>query len=121
MFSYFERSQGVDTLCVLPRRKTPIEGKTSVRLTYDADSFLSRLWLKDGKPLVSGDRFSFFDGNRVLSISPVDRTDTGTVLCNVSNDFSFDTAKCQLQVYCKNFNLALLCHYMFLNMYKVKE
>uniref|UniRef100_A0A8D3A8N8 Ig-like domain-containing protein n=1 Tax=Scophthalmus maximus TaxID=52904 RepID=A0A8D3A8N8_SCOMX len=71
-----------------------IEGKTSVELTCDAGgSVSSRMWMKDGKALVSGDRFSFHDGNRVLSISPVDRRDTGEFFCNVSNDFSFETAK----------------------------
>uniref|UniRef100_A0A8D3E594 Ig-like domain-containing protein n=1 Tax=Scophthalmus maximus TaxID=52904 RepID=A0A8D3E594_SCOMX len=65
-----------------------IEGKTSVELTCDAGgSVSSRMWMKDGKALVSGDRFSFHDGNRVLSISPVDRRDTGEFFCNVSNDF----------------------------------
>ncbi|XP_042279575.1 carcinoembryonic antigen-related cell adhesion molecule 20-like [Thunnus albacares] len=77
-----------------------IEGKSSVNLTCDADGFVAtRVWMKDGIPLVSGDRFSFYDGNRVLSISPVNRTDTGEFLCNVSNDFSFDTAKCRLKVF----------------------
>uniref|UniRef100_A0A3B4T3V0 Ig-like domain-containing protein n=1 Tax=Seriola dumerili TaxID=41447 RepID=A0A3B4T3V0_SERDU len=62
-----------------------IEGKTSVKLTCDADGSPStRVWMKDGIPLVSGDRFSFHDGNRVLSINPVNRTDTGEFLCNVT-------------------------------------
>ncbi|XP_036931291.1 carcinoembryonic antigen-related cell adhesion molecule 1-like isoform X5 [Acanthopagrus latus] len=77
-----------------------IEGKTSVNLTCDASGVVvTRVWMKDGQPLASGQRFSFHDGNRVLSISPVDRKDTGEYLCNVSNDFSFDTAKCNLKVY----------------------
>lgn len=83
-----------------------IEGKTSVNLTCDADGLVSnRVWMKDGRPLVSGERFSFYDSNRVLSISPVDRRDTGEILCNVSNDFSFDTANCRLKVYCEYFQL----------------
>ncbi|KAM9852076.1 cell adhesion molecule CEACAM5-like [Aulostomus maculatus] len=75
-----------------------IEGKTSVNLTCDGMA-LNRVWMKDGKPLVPGGRFSFHDGNRVLSINPVNRTDTGEFLCNVSNDVSFDTAKCNLRVF----------------------
>lgn len=79
-----------------------IEGKTVVNLSCNADGFVpTRAWMKDGKPLVSGDRFSFYDGNRVLSVSPVDRKDTGEFLCNVSNYISFKTAKCRLDVYCK--------------------
>lgn len=92
-----------------------IEGKTSVNLTCDASGVVvTRVWMKDGQPLASGQRFSFHDGNRVLSISPVDRKDTGEYLCNVSNDFSFDTAKCNLKVYCKYLQL---CHSMCINVY----
>ncbi|XP_070691185.1 cell adhesion molecule CEACAM2-like [Pempheris klunzingeri] len=77
-----------------------IEGKTSVNLTCNAHGFVStRVWMKDGKPLVPGNGYSFHDGNRVLSISPVSRMDTGEFLCNVSNDVSFDTTKCALTVY----------------------
>ncbi|KAF0045563.1 hypothetical protein F2P81_002092 [Scophthalmus maximus] len=104
-----EQIQGTVKLEVLTKVSKPslacptghlIEGKTSVELTCDAGgSVSSRMWMKDGKALVSGDRFSFHDGNRVLSISPVDRRDTGEFFCNVSNDFSFETAKCSLMVY----------------------
>uniref|UniRef100_A0A8D3DB20 Ig-like domain-containing protein n=1 Tax=Scophthalmus maximus TaxID=52904 RepID=A0A8D3DB20_SCOMX len=96
-----EQIQGTVKLEVLTKVSKPslacptghlIEGKTSVELTCDAGgSVSSRMWMKDGKALVSGDRFSFHDGNRVLSISPVDRRDTGEFFCNVSNDFSFET------------------------------
>ncbi|XP_045900472.1 carcinoembryonic antigen-related cell adhesion molecule 1-like [Micropterus dolomieu] len=104
-----EQIQGTVKLEVLTKVSRPtmacptenvIEGKTSVNLTCDADGLVSnRVWMKDGQPLVSGERFSFYDSNRVLSISPVDRRDTGEILCNVSNDFSFDTANCRLKVY----------------------
>ncbi|XP_049902008.1 carcinoembryonic antigen-related cell adhesion molecule 2-like [Epinephelus moara] len=76
-----------------------VEGITSLNLTCNSDSFTSRVWMKDGQPLVAGGRLSFHDGNRVLSISPVNRIDTGEFLCNVSNDISFDTARCRLLVY----------------------
>ncbi|XP_078027339.1 hemicentin-1-like [Epinephelus lanceolatus] len=76
-----------------------VEGITSLNLTCNSDGFTSRVWMKDGQPLVAGGRFSFHDGNRVLSISPVNRIDTGEFLCNVSNDISFDTARCRLLVY----------------------
>ncbi|KAF7659234.1 hypothetical protein LDENG_00000680 [Lucifuga dentata] len=77
-----------------------IEGRTTINLTCSADnSVSSRMWTKDGKHLVSGDRFKFYDGGRVLSIMPVNRIDTGEFLCNVSNLISFETAKCSLTVY----------------------
>ncbi|XP_068425845.1 hemicentin-1-like [Clinocottus analis] len=76
-----------------------IEGKTSLNLTCNANGFMTHVWLKDGKPVVPGDGLSFHDGNRVLSFSPLNRRHTGEFLCNVSNDFSFDTVKCRLKVY----------------------
>ncbi|XP_074509271.1 cell adhesion molecule CEACAM1-like [Sebastes fasciatus] len=76
-----------------------IENKTSLNLTCNADGLVSRVWMKQGQPLVAGGRYSFHDGNRVLSINPLNRTDTGEFLCNVSNDLSFDTPKCSLKVY----------------------
>ncbi|XP_062256018.1 carcinoembryonic antigen-related cell adhesion molecule 1-like [Platichthys flesus] len=76
-----------------------IEGKTSVKLACDANGLVSREWMKDGKPVAPGGRFSFHEGNRVLSISPVDRMDTGGFLCNVSNDISFETTNCSLKVF----------------------
>ncbi|KAK2844798.1 hypothetical protein Q5P01_011457 [Channa striata] len=103
-----EQIQGTTKLEVMTKVSRPtmacptenlIEGKTSVNLYCDVDGFMpARAWMKDGKPLVSDDRFSFYDGNRVLSISPVDRSDTGEFLCNVSSDFNFETAKCSFEV-----------------------
>ncbi|KAK2910044.1 hypothetical protein Q8A73_007759 [Channa argus] len=104
-----EQIQGTAKLEVIPKVSRPtiacpteglIEGKSSVNLSCDVDGFVpTRVWMKDGKPLVSDDRFSFHDGNRVLHISPVHRRDTGEFLCNVSNVFNFETAKCSLEVY----------------------
>ncbi|XP_034029537.1 carcinoembryonic antigen-related cell adhesion molecule 2 [Thalassophryne amazonica] len=74
-----------------------IEG-SSVNITCDAEHSSAQVWMKDGKPLDSGDRFTLYDGNRVLSISPVDRTDTGQFVCNASNIFSFETASCKFNV-----------------------
>uniref|UniRef100_H2SHA3 Ig-like domain-containing protein n=1 Tax=Takifugu rubripes TaxID=31033 RepID=H2SHA3_TAKRU len=68
-----QQLQGSATLKVLTLVSKPsvscpdpvlIEGQ-SVKLTCDADSFVSRVWTKDGKAVVSGDRFSFHDGNRL--------------------------------------------------------
>ncbi|XP_068179782.1 hemicentin-1-like [Antennarius striatus] len=57
-----------------------IEGKTSVKLICNADGAIStRVWMKNGQPLVPGGRFTFYEGNRVLSISPVHRNDTGEI------------------------------------------
>ncbi|XP_071382214.1 cell adhesion molecule CEACAM6-like [Centroberyx affinis] len=101
---------GTTKLEVHPKVPTPtiacptttnlIEGKDSVSLTCDADGFISaRVWMKDSQPLVAGDRYSFYEDGRVLSISPVNRTDSTEFLCRVSNPASSETAKCSLTVY----------------------
>lgn len=103
-----EQIQGTAQLEVVTEMSKPtmacpsgnlIEGKTSVKLTCDADGFVTREWMKDGRPVAPGGRFSFHEGNRVLSISPVNRTDTGEFHCKVSNNISFETANCSLKVF----------------------
>ncbi|XP_077383876.1 cell adhesion molecule CEACAM20-like [Festucalex cinctus] len=77
-----------------------IEGQSSLNLTCDAEgTVINRVWMRKGKPLRPGGRFVFYDDGRVLSISPMDRQDTGVFLCNVSNTISFATAKCKLKVF----------------------
>ncbi|XP_051921231.1 carcinoembryonic antigen-related cell adhesion molecule 20-like [Hippocampus zosterae] len=77
-----------------------LEGQSSLNLTCDAVGMVTnRAWKIKGKPLLPGGRFVFYDGGRVLSVSPVHRQDTGIFLCNVSNAVSFATAKCKLKVF----------------------
>ncbi|XP_072316859.1 cell adhesion molecule CEACAM1-like [Eucyclogobius newberryi] len=78
-----------------------VEG-LSLNLSCEAEgSVEDRVWTKDGHALVPGDKFSFSEGNKVLSISPVDRGDTGQFQYNASNEVSSATATCELTVYCK--------------------
>ncbi|KAM4600458.1 cell adhesion molecule CEACAM6-like [Polymixia lowei] len=75
------------------------EDKTSANLTCNVNDTISdREWLKDGQQLVSGGRITFFEDNRVLSISSVDRTDNAEFVCIVTNPVSYEMAKCSLTV-----------------------
>ncbi|KAJ0000043.1 hypothetical protein NQD34_011885 [Periophthalmus magnuspinnatus] len=77
-----------------------VEGLSSLNLTCEAEgSVEDRAWLKDGQPLLPGDKFSFSEGNRMLTISLVDRGDTGQFQCNASNEVSSAVATCGLTVY----------------------
>ncbi|XP_029928951.1 carcinoembryonic antigen-related cell adhesion molecule 1-like [Myripristis murdjan] len=99
--------QGSTKLKVYPKVSTPtmncpadrlIEDRSSVNLTCDAEGVFTREWVKDGQPVLSGDRFTISEGGRVLTIKPIKREDTGLFMCNISNAVSFETAKCSLTV-----------------------
>ncbi|XP_071382192.1 cell adhesion molecule CEACAM16-like [Centroberyx affinis] len=76
-----------------------IEGQSSTNLTCDATGSIStREWMKDGQPLQPSDRVTFFENNRMVSISPVNISDNGQYLCQLSNPFSFAEASYGLAV-----------------------
>ncbi|CAB1333941.1 unnamed protein product [Coregonus sp. 'balchen'] len=63
-------------------------------LTCDASgSIISREWMEDGQLLSAGGNMIISEDNRVLSINPVKRTDSGQYLCRVSNPISTADAK----------------------------
>ncbi|XP_076135970.1 cell adhesion molecule CEACAM6-like [Alosa pseudoharengus] len=68
---------------------TLIAGSSSVNLTCDAQgTFITREWTKDGTPLSPSNRITFYEDNRTLSISPVEKEDSGQYTCTVSNPVS---------------------------------
>uniref|UniRef100_A0A668AE98 Ig-like domain-containing protein n=1 Tax=Myripristis murdjan TaxID=586833 RepID=A0A668AE98_9TELE len=96
--------QGSTKLKVYPKVSTPtmncpadrlIEDRSSVNLTCDAEGVFTREWVKDGQPVLSGDRFTISEGGRVLTIKPIKREDTGLgeYSCTVSNPASSAEAK----------------------------
>uniref|UniRef100_A0A667ZJZ6 Ig-like domain-containing protein n=1 Tax=Myripristis murdjan TaxID=586833 RepID=A0A667ZJZ6_9TELE len=77
---------------------TPVEGKP-VNLTCDAAGpFFTREWRKDGSPVSPGSNIILHDNNRVLSFSPLKRTDSGEYSCTVSNPASSAEAKYKMTV-----------------------
>ncbi|XP_029927996.1 carcinoembryonic antigen-related cell adhesion molecule 5-like [Myripristis murdjan] len=77
---------------------TPVEGKP-VNLTCDAaGSVLTREWRKDGSPVSPGSNIILHDNNRVLSFSPLKRTDSGEYSCTASNPVSSAEAKYKMTV-----------------------
>lgn len=77
-----------------------VEGQPSLNLSCEAKgSVETRVWMKDGQILLPSDKYSFSEGNRVMSISSVHRADTGQFQCNASNEVSSATATCALTVY----------------------
>uniref|UniRef100_A0A4W5LD90 Ig-like domain-containing protein n=1 Tax=Hucho hucho TaxID=62062 RepID=A0A4W5LD90_9TELE len=70
------------TITITPN--PPIIEGGSVTLTCDAAGFnITREWMKDGRPVSSGDNIILSEDKRVLSIKK--RTDSGEYLCRISN------------------------------------
>nr|XP_046254292.1 hemicentin-1-like isoform X8 [Scatophagus argus] len=93
--SVLERISGVS---LTSTTNLPIEGK-SVNLTCEAaGTVFNRRWKKDGSDLILADNMMLYDENRGLFIDPLQRTDSGTYSCNVSNPVSAEEATFTMHV-----------------------
>nr|XP_021328631.1 carcinoembryonic antigen-related cell adhesion molecule 5-like isoform X2 [Danio rerio] len=71
-----------------------IEGESSANFTSKGNGNVTSVqWMKDNSPLSSSSRIIFSSDNRSVSISPVQRSDTGEYQCTYSNPVSSETAK----------------------------
>uniref|UniRef100_A0A8C1E2W2 Ig-like domain-containing protein n=1 Tax=Cyprinus carpio carpio TaxID=630221 RepID=A0A8C1E2W2_CYPCA len=74
-----------------------IEGESSVNISSEGTgSILSVQWMKDNSPLSPSNSIIFSSDNRSVSISPVQRSDSGEYQCTYRNPVSSQTAKLSL-------------------------
>uniref|UniRef100_A0A8C1UFC5 Ig-like domain-containing protein n=1 Tax=Cyprinus carpio TaxID=7962 RepID=A0A8C1UFC5_CYPCA len=74
-----------------------IEGESSVNISSEGTgSILYVQWMKDNSPLSPSNRIIFSSDNRSVSISPVQRSDSGEYQCTYRNPVSSETAKLKL-------------------------
>ncbi|XP_073781987.1 hemicentin-1 isoform X2 [Danio rerio] len=74
-----------------------IERESSANITSKGSGTITSVqWMKDNSPLSSSSRIIFSSDNRSVSISPVERSDTGEYQCTYSNPVSSETAKLTL-------------------------
>ncbi|XP_061674993.1 HEPACAM family member 2-like [Syngnathoides biaculeatus] len=79
-----------------------IEDQNSATITCEAaGSVSSRVWTKDGHPLLPGPTVSFSPDNTIVSIRPVRSFDHGIYHCRVSNPVSAETVAFNLTVNCE--------------------
>uniref|UniRef100_A0A8C2IW22 Ig-like domain-containing protein n=1 Tax=Cyprinus carpio TaxID=7962 RepID=A0A8C2IW22_CYPCA len=79
-----------------------IEGESSVNISSEGTgSILSVQWMKDNSPLSPSNSIIFSSDNRSVSISPVQRSDSGEYQCTYRNPVSSETAKLNLIINCE--------------------
>ncbi|KAJ8289840.1 hypothetical protein GJAV_G00005930 [Gymnothorax javanicus] len=79
--------------------KVLIAGSSSANLRCEAvGTLISRVWLKDEKPLFPGIRITFSSDNNTVSINPVQSTDNGQYQCRLINPVSMVTVSYNLTV-----------------------
>ncbi|XP_058602946.1 carcinoembryonic antigen-related cell adhesion molecule 20-like isoform X2 [Onychostoma macrolepis] len=74
-----------------------IEGESSANISSEGTGSISSVqWMKDSSPLSHSNRISFSSDNRSVSISPVQRSDSGEYQCTYRNPVSSETTKLSL-------------------------
>ncbi|XP_073782012.1 cell adhesion molecule CEACAM8 [Danio rerio] len=87
----------IDYVTLTGPHETLIEGESSANITSEGSGNITSVqWMKDNSPLSSSSRIIFSSDNRSVSISPVERSDTGEYQCTYSNPVSSETAKLTL-------------------------
>ncbi|ROL48191.1 Carcinoembryonic antigen-related cell adhesion molecule 20 [Anabarilius grahami] len=70
-----------------------IEGESSANITSKGNGIITSVqWMKDNSPLSPSNSIIFSPDNRSVSISPVQRSDSGEYQCTYTNPFNSETA-----------------------------
>ncbi|KAK7147557.1 hypothetical protein R3I94_010166 [Phoxinus phoxinus] len=76
-----------------------IEGNSSANISSGGTGNITSVeWMKDNSPLSPSNRIIFSPDHRSVSISPVQRSDSGEYLCTYRNPVSSETAKLRLNI-----------------------
>ncbi|XP_069796132.1 pregnancy-specific beta-1-glycoprotein 4-like isoform X2 [Narcine bancroftii] len=89
----------VSNVTVTLNNSNPVEDKDTILLTCDAQGTVQTwMWFKNDQPIQANDRILISPVSRHLTISHVNRNDTGTYKCTVGNDVSKSSAETIVKV-----------------------
>ena len=88
---------------VHPKAETTTEGNNLILFCNATGNPVPTVsWTKDGSPISSNSRISLSDDNKQLTITNVNRTDSGEYRCVASNSLGNDTSSAAtVDVLCK--------------------
>ncbi|XP_069798522.1 uncharacterized protein [Narcine bancroftii] len=89
----------VSNVTVTLNNSNPVENEDTILLTCDAQGTVqTRMWFKNDQSIQANDRILISPASRHLTISHVNRNETGTYKCTVGNDISKSSAETILKV-----------------------
>ncbi|XP_042628019.1 carcinoembryonic antigen-related cell adhesion molecule 20-like isoform X1 [Cyprinus carpio] len=89
--------ENITNIRLIGPEESLIEGESSANISSEGTgSILSVQWMKDNSPLSPSNSTIFSSDNRSVSISPVQRSDSGEYQCTYRNPVSSQTAKLNL-------------------------
>ncbi len=105
-FSFFVLSlvhtEIITNVRLIGPEETLIEGESSANISSEGTGSISSVqWMKDNSPLSPSNSIIFSSDNRSVSISPVQRSDSGEYQCTYRNPVSSETAKLSLIINCE--------------------
>ncbi|RXN28126.1 hypothetical protein ROHU_019452 [Labeo rohita] len=87
-------TENITNVRLIGPEESLIEGESSANITTNGTGTITSVqWMKDNSPLFSSNRIIFSSDNRSVSISPVQRSDSGEYHCTYTNPVSSGTAK----------------------------
>ncbi|XDV40087.1 hypothetical protein PO909_009232 [Leuciscus waleckii] len=92
----------ISSVRLIDPEESLIEGDSSANITSEGTGSITSVeWMKDNSPLSPSNRIIFSPDNRSVSISPVQRSDSGEYQCTYRNPVSSETAKLSLIINCE--------------------
>uniref|UniRef100_A0A8C1P3C5 Ig-like domain-containing protein n=1 Tax=Cyprinus carpio TaxID=7962 RepID=A0A8C1P3C5_CYPCA len=89
--------ENITNVSLIGPEESLIEGESSANISSEGTgSILSVQWMKNNSPLSTSNSIIFSSDNRSVSISPVQRSDSGEYQCTYRNPVSSETAKLNL-------------------------
>ena len=73
----------------------------SLKCSATAGTMVTQAWMKDGKPLLSSNRVNVSGDSSQVTISPVQKEDSGEYKCQMTNAVSKEEATHKMVVYCE--------------------